>query len=405
MGGHRQLVLGGAAADGERDSIAPNPHLHSIESLVILVEELMVRLNVTATLALCFLAVPAAAQDRIELKPPFEGEIVLHGVKSRVNVRLHARSGDDSPVMDVLKNGYKVIVLGKEGNFYAIKPPQGSNGCWIHTGSVHVQGDRAQTSRDAVPVRLDSRMNAEVLATLPKGMEVEVHKTYLGWHQISAPPGVHYYVHARYVKKTGIIEPPLIPTHPNDVATDHPAKKMLEEAHAEMHRQLRRKHPDFRLAISLFNKIASDAPNEAIEHEARQWSAFLASMDQIVSRHRDDMSILTDTLDRFRRDFEATMQAAEKHKPPPAPKFLHYGYLDSTPKYLNQNGTWCLLDRLGGKRIAFIQTDEITVRRLWGKYRQFIKINGTVIRKDGGIDVIKLDQAHYADRAPAHDHE
>lgn len=364
----------------------------------------MTRIAVGAgLLALFVLSAPLAAQTSFDNDTSFMGHVNLHGDHSRLHIRL--KPDRDSQAMEIVKEGFKVQVVGKEGDWYAIVPPSGSNGCWIHSKNVKVEGDRAHVTRDSSPVRIDSRNNAEIMTTLPKGTEVKIHRTHLGWHQISAPASVRYYVSAHYVEKDGYAKPPTDIVRTDDSAETSTVRDLLAEGVAEARRQMTSDEPNFDLAINLFSKAHQEAKQEHVKKEAQEWMTSLTEIQLTIKNDRASKASFVQTLAMYEKRLkaaEAAAAAAEKAAHQAAvqaapPQYSHYGYLDSTPKYLNDNGAYVLLDQVGGKRVAFIKADKLTEKQLYGHYRQFIKISGVVEGKDGGLDIVRLEHAASAD--------
>ena len=65
----------------------------------------------------------------------------------------------------MLSLGEKVTVVSENGDYYQILPPKGST-AWVVSRNVKREGEAGTVLGSDVPVRLDSRVNADQVATL-----------------------------------------------------------------------------------------------------------------------------------------------------------------------------------------------------------------------------------------------
>src|SRR5258706_725043 len=125
---------------------------------------------------------------------PFEGEVSVE----RLNVRMFPKNDQTSIITSVLGLGEKVTVLAEKDEYFQILPPKGSQ-VWVTSKNVKREGEVGTATANEIPVRLDSRVNADVLCTLKEGETVKVLGEHMGWLKVEAPAGVKYYVGKKYV--------------------------------------------------------------------------------------------------------------------------------------------------------------------------------------------------------------
>src|SRR5690349_8833518 len=127
---------------------------------------------------------------------PYEGEVTCENL----NVRLAPRTDAGTGVVAVLRQGEKVVAVGSTGEFLVVRAPRGAT-AWIFAKHVKKEADSTGSVlvNDA-PLRMDSRAGAEKIGALKEGERLTIIKEHLGWYQVSAPPGVKYYVSKKYVK-------------------------------------------------------------------------------------------------------------------------------------------------------------------------------------------------------------
>jgi uncharacterized protein YgiM (DUF1202 family) len=116
---------------------------------------------------------------------PAEGDVTVE----RLNVRMFPKNDATSIITSVLGLGDKVTVVAEKDEYYQILPPKGST-VFVTAKNVKRDGDKAVATTSDVPVRLDSRVNADVLCTLKEGDTVKVSGEHMGWLKIEAPAAV-----------------------------------------------------------------------------------------------------------------------------------------------------------------------------------------------------------------------
>src|SRR6516164_3217690 len=125
---------------------------------------------------------------------PFEGDVTVE----RLNVRMFPKGDQNSIITSVLGLGEKVTVVAEKDEYYQILPPKNSI-VWVTAKNIKRDGEKGVAATNEVPVRLDSRVNADILCTLKEGEAVKVVGEHMGWLKIEAPSAVKYYVGKKYV--------------------------------------------------------------------------------------------------------------------------------------------------------------------------------------------------------------
>jgi len=116
---------------------------------------------------------------------PYEGEVTVE----RLNVRMFPKNDQTSIITSVLGLGEKVTVVAEKDEYFQILPPRGSI-VWVASKNIKREGDKGVATTGEIPVRLDSRINADVLCTLKEGEAVKVAGEHMGWLKIEAPAAV-----------------------------------------------------------------------------------------------------------------------------------------------------------------------------------------------------------------------
>jgi uncharacterized protein YgiM (DUF1202 family) len=327
---------------------------------------------------------------------PFEGDVTVE----RLNVRMFPKGDQNSIITSVLGLGDKVVVVAEKDEYYQILPPKGST-VFVTAKNIKREGDKGTATTAEVPVRLDSRVNADVLCTLKEGESVKVSGEHMGWLKIEAPAAVKYYVGKKYVH-VGTEAMTLAPATPKDGGpkkaaaaplaggSDVEAKEHLESARRELDRQdkliasKQLEQVDFTEVVKNYEAAKSKAQTEAVRAEAERG----------LERYRDINRVWETTkfqyeLRRKEDALKATAAAEKLAAEKPVSQFQ--GYLDTTGLLFKRPGTHKLV--MGGRIIAFLRIkegDEKMTTRLNDCYQRFVGINGTVIANPDGWDGYKV---------------
>jgi uncharacterized protein YgiM (DUF1202 family) len=328
---------------------------------------------------------------------PFEGDVTVE----RLNVRMFPKGDQNSIITSVLGLGDKVTVVAEKEEYYQILPPKGST-VYVTAKNIKREGEKGTATTADVPVRLDSRVNADVLCTLKEGEAVKVNGEHMGWLKIEAPASVKYYVGKKYVhmgSEAMTLSPAPKDGGPKKVApvtapaaggSDAEAKALIENAKRELDRQdklisaKQLEQVDFTDVVKNYEAAKSKAQTEVVRAEA----------DRGLERYRDVSRVweLTKHQVEVRKSEDAARaaEAAEKLKiEKPVAQFQ--GYLDTTGLLFKRPGTHKLV--MGGRIICFLRIkdgDEKMLTRLNDGYQRFVGINGTVIANPDGWDGYKV---------------
>jgi uncharacterized protein YgiM (DUF1202 family) len=309
------------------------------------------------------------------------------------------KGDQNSIITSVLGLGDKVTVVAEKDEYYQILPPKGST-VFVTAKNIKREGEKGTATTAEVPVRLDSRVNADVLCTLKEGEAVKVSGEHMGWLKIEAPAAVKYYVGKKYVH-VGTEAMTLAPATPKDGGakkasaplaggSDVEAKEHLESARRELDRQdkliasKQLEQVDFTEVVKNYEAAKSKAQTEVVRSEAERG----------LERYRDINRVWETTKFQYetRRKEDALKATAAAEKlisEKPVSQFQ--GYLDTTGLLFKRPGTHKLV--MGGRIIAFLRIkegDEKMTTRLNDCYQRFVGINGTVIANPDGWDGYKV---------------
>src|SRR6185295_8059419 len=235
---------------------------------------------------------------------PYEGEVTVE----RLNVRMFPKNDQTSIITSVLGLGEKVTVLAEKDEYYQILPPKNST-VWVTAKNIKRDGDKGVATANEIPVRLDSRVNADVLCTLKEGESVKVTGEHMVWLKIEAPAAVKYYVGKKYVHLGAEVLPVAGPgpkaakdeTARKGVApaagSDAEAVALIEKAKRDAARQdqlisdKKMDEVDFTSIVEDYQAAAGKARTDAVRVEAergldryrevnRMWAVTKAQMDE-----------------------------------------------------------------------------------------------------------------------------
>lgn len=332
---------------------------------------------------------------------PFEGDVTVE----RLNVRMFPKSDQTSIITSVLGLGDKVTVVAEKDEYYQILPPKGSL-VFVTAKNIKRDGEKGTATTADVPVRLDSRVNADVLCTLKEGETVKVSGEHMGWLKIEAPAAVKYYVGKKYVHLGSGEAMTLAPAMPKDNGSkkavpaarggsDAEAKELIDNAKRELDRQ------DKLIAARQVDQIdfTEVVRNYEAARSKSQTDAVRAEADRGLERYRD-ISRTWETvkiqIEERKKADKAKLDAVAERANAEKPVSQFQGYLDTTGILFKRPGTHKLV--MGGRIICFIRVkegDEKMLMRLNDCYQRFIGINGTVITNPEGWDgykVVVLDE-------------
>ncbi|MDE3055540.1 MAG: SH3 domain-containing protein [Verrucomicrobiota bacterium] len=115
-------------------------------------------------------------------------------------VRLRARPDLESKIVKQLGKGDLLLVIGEEGEFYAVRPPKETKGYVFRS---YVLEGRVEAER--VNVRLEPNLEAPIIGQLQAGDRIKgtVSDAHPKWLEIAAPSGSSFFVAREYVTSAG----------------------------------------------------------------------------------------------------------------------------------------------------------------------------------------------------------
>lgn len=333
---------------------------------------------------------------------PYEGEVTVE----RLNVRMFPKSDQTSIITSVLGLGEKVTVVAEKDEYYQILPPRGSI-VWVTAKNIKRDGDKGVATANELPVRLDSRVNAEILCTLKEGDGVKVVGEHMGWLKIEAPAAVKYFVGKKYVhtmKEVAEVSAPA-PVAKKDGAkkgdvtpaadgSDAEARRLISRAQAELDKQKvlvdsgKVDQVDFSAVVSDYEDAKAKATTESVRAEAerglnryRELSAIIDSAKVAIKAREAELKAKQDAIDEAKKNVKPTQ---------------FQGYIDSTGILFKRPGTHKLV--MGGRIICFLRTKEGDDKMMGvfnNNFQKFVGVNGTVIKNPDGWDgysVVVVDE-------------
>lgn len=333
---------------------------------------------------------------------PFEAEVSAE----RLNVRLFPKADQTSVIVSVLSLGEKVTVVGEREDFFQILPVRGCT-AWIFGRNVQREGDKGVVTADDVPVRMDSRVNADVLCTLKQGDTVKILSEHMGWYKIEAPAPVKYYVGKKYVRPgkelpTSVAAAvadeaaPRKGLQPRAAGGDAEAREKLAQADQLLEEQRRLvdaqklDEVDFGGVVAAYEGALAAAQTPALRAEAERGLKRYKELHLIWMTHRARKAEEELRLARERE------KLAQKPEEPPARTFALSGYVDTCGLLWKRPGSHKLV--MGGKIVGFLRVkdgDDKMVARLNDLYQKYVGVNGVVIKNPEGWDgysVVVVDE-------------
>ncbi len=324
---------------------------------------------------------------------PFEGEVSAE----RLNVRMFPKNDQSSIITAVLSLGEKVTVVAETAEYYQILPPRGST-AWVVSRNVKREGDAGTVLGNDVPVRLDSRVNADQVASLKQGESVKIVGENMGWFKIQSPAAVKYFVGKKYVRPGKALEPVAdegkAPAAAPKTDGDAKARALLAMAEDELKVQEKlldqKRLPEFNLAqtVALYESAKAEATSPAVRAEADRGLKQAGTVHKVWELTKGRIE------EEERKIAEAKQAATVKAVEPARPVMA--GHIDTTGLLWKRPGTHKLV--MGGKTVCFLRVkegDEKMIARLNDFYGKYVGVNGTIIKNPEGWDgysVVVVDE-------------
>jgi hypothetical protein len=325
---------------------------------------------------------------------PFEGDVTVE----RLNVRMFPKGDQNSIITSVLGLGDKVTVVAEKDEYYQILPPKSST-VFVAGKNIKRDGDKGVATTADVPVRLDSRVNADVLCTLKENEVVKVVGEHMGWLKIEAPSSVKYYVGKKYVHLGAEAVPVAAPAAPKDGGkraapaaggSDAEAQALIAKAKHELDRQdqlindKRYDEIDFSSVVADYQAAQAKATTDAVRAEAEHGLERYREISRIWATAK----VQIEEREKLKAEKLKLIEEAKKSEPPAT---MFQGYIDTTGVLFKRPGTHKLV--MGGRILCFLRVkdgDEKMLTRLNDCYQKFCGINGTVIQNPDGWDGYKV---------------
>jgi len=322
---------------------------------------------------------------------PYEGEVTVE----RLNVRMFPKNDQTSIITSVLGLGEKVTVLAEKDEYYQILPPKNST-VWVTAKNIKRDGDKGVATANEIPVRLDSRVNADVLCTLKEGDAVKVTGEHMGWLKIEAPAAVKYFVGKKYVHTSKeIAAVPVADEKKAPVAkkgdapvlgaSDIEARQLIKNAQAELDRQMQLVEQkkfdqvDFGTIVADYEAAKEKAQTDGVRAEAERGLSRFRELNTIMTSAK--VALAAQEAKRL-----ADLKAAEDAKKGEKPTQFQ-GYIDTTGILFKRPGTHKLV--MGGRIACFLRIkdgDEKMMGMFNNNFQKFVGVNGTVIKNPEGWD-------------------
>ncbi|HEX7899167.1 MAG TPA: SH3 domain-containing protein [Planctomycetota bacterium] len=319
---------------------------------------------------------------------PFEGEVAA----DRLNVRMFPKNDQTGIITSVLSLGEKVTVVSETGDYYQILPPKGST-AWVVSRNVKREGEAGTVLGSDVPVRLDSRVNADQVATLKQGEAVRIVGENMGWFKIEAPAAVKYFVGKKFVRQGKELDPSLLTKdEPKKAAAggkvdgDAKARALLAMADEELKAQVKlldeRRVTEFDLTrtVDLFENAKTEATTPAVRSEADRGLAHAGTVHKLWATTKEEIK-------KKEAEVAAAKAAVAAEKVVEESRPTMAGHIDTTGLLWKRPGTHKLV--MGGKTVCFLRVkdaDEKMISRLNDHYGRYVGVKGTVIKNPEGWD-------------------
>jgi len=134
------------------------------------------------------------ASTKKEAFNPFTGKVSANKVRMRVKPDL------ESHVLKQVNKDELLLVVGEEGEFYAVEPPKETK---AYVFRSYVLDDRIEASK--VNVRLEPHADAPIIGQLQAGTHIKGRVSPINqkWLEIPAPKGTCFYISKEYVSQAG----------------------------------------------------------------------------------------------------------------------------------------------------------------------------------------------------------
>ncbi len=294
---------------------------------------------------------------------PYEAEVSA----SRLNVR--SGPGQNHTQMFVLEKGDRVQVLGREGEWIRVRPPQGCR-VWISADVVEEidGGERVRVVKGNANLR--ARAGAEgvdVVGQVQPGVVLSVGAKGEGWYQVEAPGEVSVWLHGRYV------------SHPSDGNRFAEVQALEERMSAEVSRPAAEQQvePILESARALRAEIRDPELQARLDRLLSTGQQRRDVLGEIETARADIEARYQEELERIREAYRSRMdQVLQQDRERRRRAFLVRGWVQGWGHTLTRPGTHRLVQ--GGKVLAHLMSSTIDLNDYYGAYVGVVK--GVVTR-------------------------
>ena len=332
-------------------------------------------------------------QQKKEPKPKFPAKAYMTG--DRVNVR--CGPGTNYRSLTKLNKGDEIVVMGKKGEWFAIKPPKGVV-FLVDKRFVNRFDGTGKVLKDGLSVWSGTTAQDTRVTYLKKGQKVTIVGDVGRWYKIEPPEGAVVYVFGKYVKfgdkPDGEEEDPIKKALREKEKELERLKKESGEKLGQLQKELERKRKEMEEALRRFEELKKEydkarraylEAKDALEKEKRMKERLQAEL----SRAKEQIIGLKETLKKVEE--EAKKEVRERRKPAPISKYDAVGWLDDMGPYVSgpDGAKFCLRRMRDGDIIAYLKAGRADVRLERFLYRR-VGVKG-VVREMGGAKLIVVE--------------
>jgi len=313
----------------------------------------------------------------------------------RVNIR--CGPGTNYRALTQLNRGDEIVVLGKKGQWYMIRPPKGVV-FLVDKRYVNRFDSAGKVLKDGLSVWSGRTAQDARVGHLKKGQKVVIVGDVDRWYKIEPPEGTSLYIFGKYVS---FGDKP-------DGRKEDPLKKALEEKERELERlkkesgrrlealekELEKKRREMEEALKRFEALREEFEKarsaylkmkEELEREKRTKER----LESELRRAREEIEGLKETLKKV--EAEAKEEVRRRLKPAPISRYVATGWLEDMGPYVSgpEGAKFCLRRMKDGPIIAYLKSGRADLRLERFLYRR-VGVRG-VVKKLGQTRLIMVE--------------
>ncbi len=130
---------------------------------------------------------------------------VYVGMCTGDDVRIRATASANAPIIDKMKSGDKLVIVGTQGDWYKIQLPEFVS-VWISRNYVKAEpGKDGVVTGENVNIRTAAKTSSTVIGKIDKGIKVEIMGVDGDWFLIIPPKEATGWISGKYIKKLGLV--------------------------------------------------------------------------------------------------------------------------------------------------------------------------------------------------------